>query len=298
MSCPSFLLRTARRLATIIGLLSLAMALGGCSAIKLGYATLPELSYWWIDGYLDFEDAQRQRVREDIARIHAWHRATELPKLMPLLQQAERLAPGDVTPEQACAFEAPVRERLAALRERLEPALVTNAITLTPRQLRHLERKYAQKNREYTKDWIELAPAERSDKRLKELVERAEGVYGRLDDAQLAVMARQLEGSPWNPATVLDERRRRQQDTLAVLRRLTGQPAVSLQDARVATHELVDRYFTSPDPAYRAYIEAIRRDTCGLASALHNSMPAEKRDFAVRRLRAWQRDLGELAARQ
>jgi MFS family permease len=70
---------------------------------------------------------RRQRVREDIARIHAWHRATELPRLMLLLQRAERLAPGDVTPEQACAFEAPVRERLAALRERLEPALVTTA---------------------------------------------------------------------------------------------------------------------------------------------------------------------------
>jgi hypothetical protein len=298
MSCPSILLRAVRRLAAIIGLLSLAVALGGCSAIKLGYSTLPELGYWWLDGYMDFDDTQRQHVREDIARIHAWHRTTELPRFVPLLQQAERLAPGEVSAEQACAFEAPLRERLAALREYGEPALVTNALTLNARQLRHLERKYTQKNREYVKDWIELSPAERADKRLKELVDRAEGVYGRLDDAQLAVMTRQLQVTPWNPATVLEERRRRQQDTLAVLRRLTGPPVASLQEARAAIHELVNRSVTSPDPAYRGYLDAMRRETCGLASALHNSTTASQRDTAARRLRAWQRDLGELAARQ
>ncbi|RYY68668.1 MAG: hypothetical protein EOO24_51775, partial [Comamonadaceae bacterium] len=129
MSCPSFLLRTMHRLAAIIGLLSLAVALGGCSAIKLGYSTSPELAYWWLDGYLDFDDVQRQRVREDLARIQAWHRTQELPKVLQLLQQAEKLAPGDVSAEQACAFEAPLRERFAALRDRVEPALVTTAIT-------------------------------------------------------------------------------------------------------------------------------------------------------------------------
>jgi hypothetical protein len=93
-------------------------------------------------------------------------------------------------------------------------------------------------------------------------------------------------------------RRRRQQDTLAVLRRLTGQPALSLQRGAAAVHELVDRFITSPDPAYRAYIDAMRQETCRLTSAVHNSTTPAQRDFAVRRLRAWQRDLGELAAQQ
>jgi hypothetical protein len=274
------------------------VSLGGCSAIKLGYATLPELSYWWLDGYLDFDDAQRQRVREDIARIHAWHRSSELPRLVPVLQQAEHMAPGEVSPEQACAFEPAVRERLAALRERLEPAITTTALTLSEAQLRHLERKYAQKNREYAKEWIQIPPAEQLDKRLKEWLERAETVYGSLQEPQRAVMRQQLQGSAWNPSITLAERRRRQLDTLAVLRRLTGQPAIALHDAKAAVHELVERFLTSPDPAYRAYVDTMRQEVCRVSSALHNSTTPAQREFAVRRLRAWQRDVGELAAQQ
>ena len=47
----------------IIGLLCLALAgLSGCSALRLGYNTAPELAYWWIDGYADFDDAQAPQV--------------------------------------------------------------------------------------------------------------------------------------------------------------------------------------------------------------------------------------------
>ena len=60
-------------------MLSLAVVLAGCSAVQLGYNTLPEISYWWLDGYLDFEDGQREQVRGGIAAIQAWHRAHELP---------------------------------------------------------------------------------------------------------------------------------------------------------------------------------------------------------------------------
>lgn len=274
------------------------MALGGCSAIKLGYATLPELAYWWLDGYVDFDDVQRLRVREDLARLHAWHRASELPRLLPLLQQAEQLAPGDVSAEQACAFEAPVRERIAALRDQAEPALTTTAITLSDAQLRHLERKYAQKNRDYAKEWIDIPRAEQADKRLKELLGRADTVYGSLTETQRTMLARLVQGSAWNPSLLLAERRRRQHDTLAVLRRLTAQPGPALHEARQAVHELLERYLTSPDPTFRAYVDVMRQEACRITSALHNSTSTAQRDFAARRLRGWQRDIGELAAQQ
>ena len=73
--------------ARIIGLLSVAVALAGCSAIKLGYNSLPQVSSWWLDGYIDFSDEQEPRVRDDLARLHQWHRRQELPKIGALLQK-------------------------------------------------------------------------------------------------------------------------------------------------------------------------------------------------------------------
>lgn len=295
MSFPLFLLRRARRVARIIGLLSVVVAVSGCSAIKLGYNNLPELAGWWLGGYVDFDDAQKQKVREDLQRLQAWHRAQELPRLAQLLRRMEQMAPADTTAAQVCALEPDLRARLQAVLDEAEPLLAANALTLTPAQLQQLERHYARKNRHYTREWVRLEPQEQLDKRLKQVVERAETLYGSLDDAQRVMLREQLRSSPFSPALVLAERRRRQQDALEVLRRVTT-PTAARQEARVAVRGLLDRTLQSPDPAFRAYVEALRQESCRLAATLHNGMGPAQREFAARRLRGWQRDFAELAA--
>ena len=294
MSFPLFLERVAPTVARIIGLLSLSVALAGCSAVRLGYSSLPEVGYWWLDGYLDFEDGQSQRVREDIARLHAWHRATELPQVTALLRRMEQLVPADTSAEQVCALVPDVLKRLDALRDRAEPSIVTTAISLSGGQLQHLERKYEQNNREYRRDWLRLSPAEQLDKRQKMVLERIEMVYGNLADAQRTVLRQQLERSAFDPNLGLAERRRRQQDTLGVLRKLTTQP-VPLQEARDGIRALLDRMITSPDPAYRAYQDTLRTDSCRMVAAVHNATTPAQREHATRRLQGWQRDLTELS---
>ena len=276
-------------------MLSLLVALAACSALKLGYATLPEVAYWWLDGYLDLEDAQSQRVREDLQRVHAWHRSNELPKVVALLQRMERMALQDITPAQACAFEPEVRERYLALRERAEPAIVTNALTVTPEQLKHLERKYARNNREFEKEWLRPPPAERRDKRVKLIAERLETVYGTVTDVQRTAIRELFEAAPFPAAQVLAERKRRQQDTLAVLQRLTTQQ-ISLGDARTDIRGLLERFSESPDPAYRTYQASFVQDGCRLVAVVHNAATPAQREHAVKRFRGWQRDLGELSS--
>ena len=48
----------------IIGALLAALVLlglGGCSAVKLSYQNAPELTYWWLDSYLDLNDTQSRQ---------------------------------------------------------------------------------------------------------------------------------------------------------------------------------------------------------------------------------------------
>lgn len=278
----------------IIGLLALALALSACSAIKLGYSNLPELGYWWLDGYLDFEDSQDQRVREDLSRLHAWHRGNELPRLAELLQRLERLAPADVSATQVCAFVPPLRERLQAVTEKAEPSVVTLAVELAPAQLQHLERKYARNVADYRKDWLRLSPADQAEKRAKQLVERMEMIYGSLGAEQKAVLAQQLQRSTFDAQRVLAERQRRQRDTLQTLRKIAGQP-VPLDEARTLMRGLLERSLNSPDADYRAYQESLIQETCATLSAVHNSTTPAQRQNAVGRLRGYQRDLGELS---
>ncbi|MBX3658313.1 MAG: hypothetical protein KF740_07770 [Ramlibacter sp.] len=282
-------------MARIIGLLALAAALSACSAIKLGYNNASELAYWWLDGYLDFTDEQSPRVREDLARLHQWHRANELPRYAALLREVEQLMPGDVSAQQVCAIAGEVVQRLTALSQRAEPAVVTTALGLSPEQLQHLARRYERNNTDYRKDWLSLDPQAQQEKRFKVLLERSEMVYGSLGDPQQDVLRQQVAQSAFDARQFDAERQRRQRDALQTLRSLQ-QPPMPLGDAVLAMRGYLQRSRESPDPVWRQQQERLLQEGCRTFAALHNSTTAAQRDSAVHRLRAYQRDLGELAA--
>ena len=280
--------------ARIIGLLCVCVALCACSAIQLGYNTLPQVGLWWLDGYVDFNDDQQRRARDDLARWHQWHRRQELPKLGGLLEQIEAMAAAPTTADAACAFVPAFRARMASAADFAEPAAVTLALSLTPPQLVHLKHKFDRNNMDYRKDWIEISPRQLREKRLKHDQERMERIYGSLDQARQSTMREQVAHTVFDPQLNLLERLRKQQDILQTVSRLAGQP-VSLGDARTAVHALIERTLQSPDARYRTYQDALIQEGCANLAALHNSFTAEQRQKAVQRLGAYRRDLNELA---
>ena len=285
---------TLAKLARIIVLLTVVAGLGACSAVRLGYNTLGDVAYWWLDSYLDLTPQQASRVREDLARLHRWHRTEELPRLVQMLQRMEHLVPRDVSPEQACSFVAEFRERLLVVARQAEPAAVPLATALDADQLQHLQHKYDKNNADYRSDWIRLAPAERKEKRYRQFLDRAEMVYGRLDEAQRQELRRDVDGTIFDPQRILAERQRRQRDALQTLGRIV-RDRVTFEEARLMLRGYVERALTPPGAAARAYQDALVAEGCRHFAILHNSTTLAQREAAVRRLRAYQRDLRELA---
>src|ERR1035437_9467037 len=121
-------------------LLALALAVGfsGCSATRLGHNNAPDVGYWWLDNYLDFNEAQSLQVRADLASLQGWHREHELPLYADTLVQIQQMAQGEVTPSQLCGIWDQLKLRVRATLEHTEPAAATLANTLTPAQLDHL----------------------------------------------------------------------------------------------------------------------------------------------------------------
>lgn len=284
-------------LARIIVVLALAVGLAACSAVKLGYNTLPTVAYWWLDGYVDFSDEQTPQVRSELTRLHTWHRTQELPRLAGLLARLEQLAPGSVSAQQACGFVDELQARMNIVADQAEPAVVAMALALTPQQLQHLERKYRSNNETYRKEWIEAPPAEQKEKRFEQMLERSEMIYGKLDEPQRAVLHQAIEQSMFDARRILAERHRRQQDLLQTLRRLQEQ-APSPEQARLLMRGYLDRAQRSPDTAYRAWQQDLLQEGCRTFAALHDSTTAAQREQAVRRLRGYQRDLRELSAQR
>lgn len=278
----------------IIVALAAVLALAACSAVKLGYNTLPDLAWWWLDGYVDFTEAQSPVVKTELKNLQAWHRANELPRLVDLLGRLEQLAPGPIPAQQACAVVKEVQDRMNVVADRAEPVVVSLATGLTPQQLRHLERKYRSNNESFNKDWIRLSPQEQKDKRFAEMLERVEMIYGSLDEPQRAVLRAGIAQSMYDPQRVLAERQRRQQDLLHTLR-LVANPSLPPAEAHSLMRAYLDRAQHSPDLAYRAWQDALLQEGCRIFAAVHESTTPAQRQQAVRRLRAYQRDLRELS---
>jgi hypothetical protein len=283
------------KLARIIGVLLVAAALGACSAVRLAYNNLPEVSYWWLDAYLDFDGSQTPKVRDELAQLQAWHRQNELPRVAGLLQDAQAMAPGDVTPAQACRMADQIRERLLAVAERAEPAGTELALSLGEGQLLQLERKYAKVNAEYRKKWLDRSAAEVQEKRYEKYLDRLEDFYGRLTSEQRDLVRRQVAQSAFDPRVIDAGRRRGQQQTLEMLRRLNAN-RTSAAEARAAIHAWVMRVAAPPPGPGRDQQQALLQEGCRNLAALHNTTSASQRQRAVRRLQAYEDDVRQLAA--
>ncbi|WP_236589662.1 DUF6279 family lipoprotein [Ramlibacter aurantiacus] len=274
----------------------LALALVGCSAIKLGYSNLGELSYWWLDGYFDFDDDQARHVRQELARLHRWHRQDELPHLVRTLARMEQMAAGDVTAEQVCGVFDELRQRLRGLREQAEPALVATARRLTPANLAQLASKHERNNREWRRKWLRLPPHELTQQRAKQFQEHAERLYGSLEPVQRQVLHEHKARSVFDPARALAERQRRQADLRLTLEQLQA-PELDAGQARALLAGLLDRAERSPDAVWERHQEQLVREHCAVSARIHNVASPAQRDAAISRLRSWQRDLIELAGR-
>jgi hypothetical protein len=270
--------------------------LQACSAIKLAYNSSPELGYWWLDGYVDFQSEQSAKVRDELARLLQWHRTNELPKIADLLKNAQKLASADLTAPQACAVFADSRERFNAVITQVEPAAVALVMSLKPEQISHIETKLNKGNEEWRKDWLRLSAPERLEKRLESNLERAEEFYGKLEDRQVDTLRGALEASAFDSVLSFTERQRRQQDLLQTLKAnsIKANPA----DVLTALRAWQDRSMHSPNLAYRAYSEKLTLESCASFALLHNSTTPEQRKRAAGRLGAYERDARELGSQR
>lgn len=272
----------------------LLLALGGCSALRLGYGQAPDLAYWWLDAYADFDEAQTLRTREGLRRWFEWHRRTQLPDYAQLLARAQAEAPGDATPDQACRWWDRLRERAdLALGEALPHAAEVLPL-LTAAQVRHVERRHAKTNDEFRRDYLDEDPARRLQANVDRAVDRAEMLYGSLDETQRERVARLVAGSPFDAEFWLSERRARQQEAAALLRRVIAEKPG--RDATIAMLRVYADHLTrSPREDYRRYQQRLTQYNCAFAASVHNMATAAQRQTLAAKLKGWEGDLRALA---
>jgi hypothetical protein len=290
-------MRLSRFKKAIIGGLLLAAALlgSGCTAVRLAYGNAPQLSWWWLDGYVDFSREQTPAAKQAIDRFFEWHRATQLPEYAALLSQAQGVVLEPTTAAQACRWSTQVRDKLEPALARAMAQGADLVLAFGETQFKSIEQRYAKGNADMRKDFLQPDPAERLAASVKRAMERAELLYGRLGEAQRRVVEAGVAASPFDPQAWLSERERRQRDTLQTLRRLVADKA-DREERVAALRALAERTERSPDPGYRAYQIKLTDYNCALTAQLQNATTPAQRRKALGTLKGWEEDLRWLVA--
>ncbi len=276
------------------------MTLSGCSTIKVVYNNSDDLIYWWLDGYADLQDGQKQLTRDALTELQRWHRQQQLPEYVALLKRMQAMAPNDITPAQVCAVTEDMKNSFIGVLRRIEPASAQLASQLSADQLRSVRQRFDKTNKTWREDWLDPDTQGRLRYRTKQATNRLEDFYGRLDKPQREALNQWLSTSIFDPALSYAERERRQADTMQTLQRMTqeGSAANKQEQAQALLRGLVDRSFNSPNERYRAYNRELWNENCAGFAKLHNSTTPAQRQRMVEALRGYEQDFKTLMAQK
>lgn len=274
----------------------IVFALAGCGLVRTGYDQLDTITYWWLNRYLDFSDAQARAVRADLKALRDWHRSAELPTYADLLVELQRMAKNDVSPAAACDVITKARDRFELLLFQTAPQVGSLALTLEPGNMKRLRKKFAEEDKQWREKWLDISPAKLAEERLEAWSDRSEFFYGRLTAPQKQAIRDAIARSALDPKISWVLRQKRQEDILATLEKIRKtKPSPSMAEAEIRT--LIERSLHPDDPAGAEMRRNLLSEACENAAAIHQLATPAQRKRAQEKLAGLEQDFRKLAAR-
>lgn len=286
---------TLRR-ATRLFLLGIALLLAACSSLQLAYNHGDTLLYWWLDGYVDLDSDQKPWVKQDIDKFFQWHRKTQLRDYAQVLQTARRQLQGTPTEADLLADYDEIRERTQVLLLKALPELAELARSLRPEQIAQMEKKFAANNDTFRHKNMKGDRQRQLAFRYDKAMDQFELWFGNFSREQEAAIRQASDARPLDNALWLDERIRRQQAILALVRRVQRDKLG--QDATMALiRTLIEDNFARRDQSDRkAFFGDYDQGTAQLVlTVIRLATPAQKA-HALKRMQGWIDDCNALAA--
>ncbi|HZV65585.1 MAG TPA: DUF6279 family lipoprotein [Telluria sp.] len=283
-----------RRIRVLL-LAALIVLAAACSSIRFTYNHGDTLLYWWLNAYLDLDSEQAGWVKRDIDNLFQWHRKTQLRDYTQLLANGQRQLAGNMTQADLMADYHDIKARTELLAFKALPELADLARSVRPEQITQMEKKFNSNNDEYRRKFLRGDNEKRQKLHYQKSMEQLELWFGPFSSEQQTLLRKASEARPLNDEVWLDERIRRQQRILSVLRKVQ-QDKLS-KDATIALiHSLVKEIFDRFDaPDRKQFFDAYIDGTAQfILTAVKIATPAQKA-HAQKRMQGWIDDFNTLA---
>lgn len=271
------------------------LSLGSCSVLGSLYENSPQLVFWWLDSYVDFKDEQTTAVKEELRALQKWHRETQLPQALELIQDLLPQVQNDLSPEKTCEIEKKLLQTVPEVIARLTPMIAKIAPTLSAEQLKNLRASFDKKNKEWSKEWLTGSPSERLDHQAEKGLEQAKDLYGRISNAQKWELRNLAQNSGYDPTKNLAIKLYRQDEifkALEKIRSLKSKGTLGTESLVKESEAIVSDWLNNAnlikDPVLFDYNERRLKANCEAVAAFHNKTTPEQRSKARAKLRDYE----------
>jgi hypothetical protein len=270
--------------------LSALLALSGCTAVQFTYNNANSLIRYMAWDYVELDDSQSDQLRERVARLHAWHRANELPAYAAFLEDARgRVSKGAARSDVEWAIAA-LRKTYRGMAARAAQEAAPILVTLRPEQIESLERRLAKDDAKFVREWLSGSAARRERRATERTLERFEDWTGDLTGPQRERIEQFVRAHPRIQEVRLEDRRRWQKQAVAYLREYRKPDELGPRLAKL---------FSEPDAArdadYARETRSWESDLADLLVDIDRSLSAEQRDRVLRRMARYRDDFRALS---
>jgi hypothetical protein len=179
---------------------------------------------------------------------------------------------------------AHARQSLRFAAERVAPLLDR----LTPQQVAHMEKRFAEDNRKFAREFLRGSEAERRKRRARRLEERLEDWVGNLSSVQAEKVKQFSERTPLYDDLRAKDRQRMQAEFVDMIRK---------REAQKRLPDWIANWEHGRDPAHLAASERYRQEYTVLLLELDKTLSSEQRHRVAANFRRYAEDFRVLARR-
>jgi hypothetical protein len=268
--------------------LAVAWLLAGCSALRFAYESADSYLLYRAKGYLELDEKGSDELEQRIDEFFVWHRRNALPQYARISEDAaKRITKGLSREDLVWGYDSLVanaRQSLRVAAERTAPLLDR----LTPQQVAYMEKRFAEDNRKFAREYLRGTEADRRKRRAKRVEERLEDWVGNLSSVQREKVRQFSERTPLYDELRARDRERMQAEFLAMIRK---------REAQKRLPDWIANWERGRDPAHLAASERFRQEYFTLVLEIDKTLTSQQRSRAAANFRRYAEDFTVLARR-
>jgi hypothetical protein len=277
----------------ITAICCLVLLITACSTVRFAYNQGDTLIRWWIDDHIGLTTEQEFLTRELLEQQFWWHRTEQLTDVSNTLEQLRRQLHRPLSTQEVSQFSDDLKKFIYAIAKKTTPDAAKIFVTLQSNQIEKMQKKMQKGNEKFLKQWLPPGVERQNKVRADKVIDRVEWLFGSINKEQEEKIRQHIKNNPLDMNMVYQDRLRRQNDLLKVVRTIQ-QNKLNQQQAEELLTVYMKNFEYGTTKEQQDFGKKRAAIGVQLSSFITHTMNDEQRKYASGRVETWALDVQEL----